>query len=204
MKYSASLQAAVNSAPVGSVTARSKPARFISIMTSTSAFGSLGAKTIRGMLAPLRADHADERHALARRAAQVVGERELAPASDAGDLPLPGLAAQLQPALEQHPEPRRADRMTERLETSVGIHGQLALEIEGAGEDFLPAGAARREAEVFHQDELGRREAVVDLGHRELLPGVLDARLCVGVGGRGDDLLEGGVVVVRIDRPRRR
>src|SRR5688500_14182685 len=118
MKYSASLQAAVNSGPVGSVTTRSKPVGVISIMMSTSAFGSLRGKTIRGMLAPPRADHADERHALARRAAQVVSERELPPAGDAGDLPLPGLAAQLQPALEQHPEPRRPDRMTERLETS--------------------------------------------------------------------------------------
>src|SRR2546423_15659291 len=105
MKYSASLQAALNSGPVGSVTTRSKPTGFISVMPSTSAFGSLGANTIRGMLAPLRADHADERHALARRAAQVVSERELAPAGDAGDLALARLAAQLQPALEQHPEP---------------------------------------------------------------------------------------------------
>src|SRR5688500_636667 len=161
MKYSASLQAAVNSAPVGSVTTRSKPAGFISIMTSTSAFGSLGAKTIRGMLAPLRADHADERHALARRAAQIVSERELAPARNAGDLPLARLAAQLEPALEQHPEPRGAYRMAERLEPAVGVHGQLALEVEGAREHLLPSGAAGGEAQIFHQHELGRGEAVV-------------------------------------------
>src|SRR5687767_12837419 len=174
MKYSASLQAAVNSGPVGSVTTTSKPAGFISIMTSTSAFGSLGAKTIRGILAPLRADHAHERDALARRAAQVVGERERAPARDAGDLPRAGLAAQLEPALEQHPEARGADRMPERLEPAVRVHGQLPLEVERAGQHVLPAGAARREAEVFHEHQLGRREAVVHLRHRQLLARVLD------------------------------
>src|SRR5687767_2597454 len=163
MKYSASLQAALNSGPVGSVTTRSKPVGFISSMISTSAFGSLGAKTIRGILAPLRADHADERHALARRAAQIVSERELPPARDAGNLPLAGLAAQLQPALEQHPQPRRADRMAERLQPAVRVDGQLALEVEGPRQHFLPAGAARREPEVFHQDQLGGREAIVHL-----------------------------------------
>src|SRR5207244_9095198 len=95
--------------------------------------------------APLRADHAHERDALARRAAEVVGERELAPARDAGDLPLAGLAAQLQPALEQHPKTGGADGVAEGLEPTVGIDGQLALEVEGAGQDFLPSRAARRE-----------------------------------------------------------
>src|SRR5919108_2533497 len=159
MKYSASLAAARNSGPVASTTAMSKPAGFISIMTSTSGFGNLGEKTIFGMLSgPFRADHAHERDALAGRAAEIVGERELAPARDAGDLPLARLAAQLQPALEQHAQPGGADGMAERLEPAVGIHGQLALEIERAREDFLPRGAARREPEVLHQDQLGRRE----------------------------------------------
>src|SRR5437879_6979700 len=96
--------------------------------TASIALGNFGAQTMRGMLAPLRADHAHERDALARRAAEVVGEGELAPARDAGDLPLARFAAQLQPALEQHAQPRGADRMTERLEAAVGIDGQLALE----------------------------------------------------------------------------
>src|SRR3989454_10001660 len=128
--------------------------------TSSSALGNFGAKTMRGMLAPLRADHAHERDALARRAAEVVGEGELAPARDAGDLPLARFAAQLQPALEQHAQPRGADRMTERLEAAVGIDGQLALEVEGAGEDFLPPGAARREAEVLHEDQRSEERRV--------------------------------------------
>src|SRR5881296_3410590 len=89
--------------------------------TSSSALGNFGAKTMRGMLAPLRADHAHERDALARRAAEVVGEGELAPARDAGDLPLARFAAQLQPALEQHAQPRGADRMTERLEAAHAV-----------------------------------------------------------------------------------
>src|SRR5689334_1547091 len=169
MKYSASLAAPRNSGPVASTTAISKPEGFMDSSTSSSGLGNLGEKTIRGMLAPLRADHAHERDTFAGRAAEVVGERELAPARDAGDLPLARLAAQLQPALEQHAQSRGADRVAKRLEAAVRVHGQLAVEIEGAGEHFLPAGAARREAEVLHEDELRRREAVVDLGHGQLL-----------------------------------
>src|SRR6266487_3179550 len=101
--------------------------------------------------ARLGAHHADERHALSRRAAQVVRQRQLAAAGHALDLPLAGLATELEPALEQHAQARSADRMAERLEPAVGIHGQLALEIERAGEHFLPRGATRREAEVLHQ-----------------------------------------------------
>src|SRR5690242_16049706 len=144
MKYSASLAAPRNSGPVASTTAMSKPAGFMDSSTSSSGLGNFGEKTIRGMLAPLRADHAHERDAFAGRAAEVVGERKLAPARDAGDLPLARLAAQLQPALEQHAQPRGTDGMAERLQSAVGIHGQLAFQIEGAGEHFFPAGATRR------------------------------------------------------------
>src|SRR5262249_26797566 len=200
MKYSASLAAARNSGPVASTTAMSKPAGFMDSSTSSSDLGNLGEKTIRGMLAPLRADDAHERDALPGRAAEIVRERELPPARDAGDLPLARFTAKLQPAFEQHAQPRGADRVTERLQTAVGIHGQLAVEVERAGEHFLPAGSARREAEVFHEDELGRREAVVDLGHGELLARILDPRLSVGVRGGGDDLVERRVVVVGVDR----
>src|SRR3989442_3199366 len=110
--------------PSGAASSMWKPEGFISMRTSSSALGNFGAKTMRGMLAPLRADHAHERDALARRAAEVVGEGELAPARDAGDLPLARFAAQLQPALEQHAQPRGADRMTERLEAAVGKIGR--------------------------------------------------------------------------------
>src|SRR3989454_2659487 len=86
-------------------------------------------------------------------------------------------------ALEEHPEPGGADRMAEGLEPAVGVHGQLAVKVEGAGEHLLPRGAARGEAEILHQDQLGPREAVVDLGHRERLPRIFDARLGIGVDG---------------------
>src|SRR5262249_4392140 len=144
MKYSASLAAARNSGPVASTTAMSKPAGFMDSSTSSSGLGNLGEKTIRGMLAPLRADDAHERDALPGRAAEIVREREVAPARDAGDLPLARLAAQLQPALEQHAQARGADRVTERFQSAVGIHGEPPFQIEGAGEHFLPAGPTRR------------------------------------------------------------
>ena len=84
------------------------------------------------------------------------------------DLPLGRrFAAQLQPALEEHPQARRADGVSEALESAVRVDRQVAVEVERAGEDLLVRGAACAEAEVLHQDELGRREAVVHLGHRE-------------------------------------
>ena len=112
------------------------------------------------------------------------------PVGDAGDLALAGLAAQLRPALEQHPQPGRPDRVTERLQPTVGVHRQLAVEVERPGEDLLPGEAPLGEPEVLHQHQLGRREAVVDLGHRQLGAGIVDAGLGVGVLGRAHDLGE--------------
>src|SRR5262245_61300615 len=57
--------------------------------------------------------HADERHALARRAAQIVGEGELSSARDTRDLPLARLAPELEPALEEHAQTGSPDRMAE-------------------------------------------------------------------------------------------
>ena len=100
------------------------------------------------------------------------------------------LAAQLQPALEHHPQAGRADRVAEALEPAVGVDRQVAVEVVRAGEHLLPRGAALGEAEVLHQHELGRREAVVHLGHRELVARVGDPGLRVGVLGRCADLGE--------------
>src|SRR4029077_4252969 len=121
-----------------------------------------------GGSAPLGAHHRDERHALARRPAEVVRERELAAPRDAGDLALASLAAELQPRLEEHAQPGGADRVAEGLEPAVRIHRELALEVEGAVEHFLPRGTPLSEAEVLHQHQFGGREAVVHLGHRQL------------------------------------
>src|SRR5438270_7254774 len=195
MKYSASRAASRNPEPVESTGTSSKPGGVISTAMSNTGLGNFGEKRILVAMSGtgLRSDDADERDALARRAAEVVGEGQLPAAADAGDLALAGLAAQLQPALEEHAQPGGADRVAERLQPAVGVHRQLAVEVEDAGQHVLPGGAAAGEAEVLHQHQLGRREAVVHLGHRQLLPGLLDAGLGEGVGGRRADLREGRV-----------
>ena len=143
-------------------------------------------------------DDAHEADALARRAAQVVGQSERPSGTHGGDLAVRrSLAAQLEPALEEHAQPGGADRVAEGLEAAVGIDRQLAVAVERARQHLLPRRAPLGEAQVLHEDELGRREAVVHLGHGQLRPGVGDAGLGVGVGGRAYDLLEGRVVVLR-------
>src|SRR5437773_315101 len=92
----------------------------------------------RRLGARLGSDDADERDALTGRTAQIVRERELPAAGHARDLTLPRLATQLEPALVEHPEAGRADRVTERFQTAVGIDGQLSVEIERTREHFLP------------------------------------------------------------------
>ena len=67
--------------------------------------------------------------------------------------------------------------MAEGLEAAVGVDRQLAVEVEGAGQDFLPGHAPLGEAEVLHEDQLGGREAVVHLGHGQLGARVGDAGL---------------------------
>ena len=107
-------------------------------------------------------------HHLAGVAAEVVGEGEVA-VGGRGDLAVGGrLTAELQPGLEHHAQARRADGVAERLEAAVGVHGQVAGEVEGAGLDLLPRGAPLAEAEVLHEHELGGREAVVHLRHGQL------------------------------------
>ena len=108
------------------------------------------ARSRRHLRAPVRtraqlgADHGDERDHLAGVAAQVVGEGQRPVGVD---LPLGrGLAAQLEPGLEEHPQPRRADRVAEALEPAVGVDRQLAVEVEGAGQDLLPRRAPLGEA----------------------------------------------------------
>jgi hypothetical protein len=86
--------------------------------------------------------------------------------------------------------------VAEALESAVGIHRLGSVTIEAAGEHVLPPLPARREAHVFHQHQLGRREAVVDLGHAHFRARVLHAGLLVRVLRAGDDLREGREVVV--------
>src|SRR6202041_18939 len=77
-------------------------------------------------VAEFAADDPDEAHALAGGATEVVRQPEGPPLGHGGDLALGGrLAAQLQPALEEHPEPGGADRVAEALQPAVGVDRQL-------------------------------------------------------------------------------
>ena len=157
------------------------------------------------LIVELGADDADEADALARRAAQVVGQSERPSGTHGPDLAVRrGLPPKLEPALEEHAQSGGADRVAEGLQAAVGIDRQLTVAVERARQHLLPRRAPLGEAQVLHEDELGRREAVVHLGHGQLRPGVGDAGLRVGVGGRAHDLLEGRVVVARGRWGRRR
>src|SRR5580704_949123 len=102
-------------------------------------------------LAELGPDHAHEAHALSRGAAQVVGQPHGPARTDAGDLPVGrSLAAQLQPALEEHAQSRSADRVTEALEAPIGVDGEFAVAIEGPGQDLLPGRSPFGEPQVLH------------------------------------------------------
>src|SRR5690348_6005440 len=90
--------------------------------------------------------------------------------------------------------------MTERLEATVGVDGQPSVVVEVAGEHVTPRFTAFAETHVLHQDQLGRGEAVVDLGHRDLSPWVLDTGLRIRVLYRPDYFRKRGVVVGRVDR----
>src|SRR4029453_12088137 len=120
MKYSASLAASRNCGVIDCTGTNWKPGGVISTAMSNTGLGNRGENRILVAISgtELRADDADERDALARRAAEVMAESQLAAATHAGDLALARLAAQLQPALEQHAQPRGADRGPERLEAA--------------------------------------------------------------------------------------
>src|SRR4051794_32540378 len=109
------------------------------------------------------ADYAHERDHLAGVPAEVVRQREGTLTVRRHPSLLRGLAAQLQPCLVKHAQPGRTDRMPERLQTTVRVHRKVPREVERTREHFLPRRPARAEPEVLHQDQLGRREAVVHL-----------------------------------------
>src|SRR5207244_1769827 len=77
-----------------------------------------------------------------------------------------------------------ANRVAEGLQSAVGVDSKAPAELEIALELVAPRLPALGEAHVLHQHELGRREAVVDLGERDLRARVVDAGLLVGVARR--------------------
>ena len=66
--------------------------------------------------------------------------------------------------------PRRRSGGRRLFKPAVGVHRQFAVQVERAGQDLLPAEPRSAKPEILHQDQLGRREAVVHLGHCELCP----------------------------------
>ena len=115
-----------------------------------------------------------------------------------------GLALELLVDLVQHPQAGRTDGVPEALQTAVGVHGQLALQRERAGLDVFLDLAPRAELQVFHDGELGDGEAVMHLGHADLLARVLDAGLLVGGDAAAVGLLHVGEVVIWLSQPSRR
>jgi hypothetical protein len=112
-------------------------------------------------------------------AAEVVAQREALAGRDLALLP--GFAAHLQPALEHHAQPARPHRMPERLQAAVGVDRDLAREVEAALQHLLPRAAPFGEAEVLVDEQLGGREAVVHLGHRDRIARDADARLRIRI-----------------------
>src|SRR5690242_4590731 len=123
------------------------------------------------------ADDGDARHVLARRAAEIVGHADLRVL----ELARAGPALELQVHLVEHAQARGTDRMAEALEAAVDLAGDLAVGIVEAVEHVLPALAGLRDVQVFHGHELGDREAVVHLEHRDFLARILDAGFLVGL-----------------------
>ena len=91
--------------------------------------------------------------------------------------------------------------MSEAFEPAVGVNRKFAVEVVGAGQDFFPAHATLGETKIFHEDKFGWGEAVVYFGHGDFGARVGDASLGIGIGSAGRHFVEGGVVVVGIDRP---
>src|SRR5260370_6890056 len=73
----------------------------------------------------LSAHHADEADTVARGAAQVLRERQSA--VPGGELACTRLAAQLEPAFVDHPEPAGPDPLAEALAPPIGGHGRRAV-----------------------------------------------------------------------------
>src|SRR5260370_42654495 len=86
------------------------------------------------------------------------------------------------------------------MQAAVWVDGPLAVQVEVPGQDVPPGVTALGEAEVLHQDDLGRGEAVVYFGEGELSARVGDAGLRVRHPCAGDDLGEAGVVVPGVRR----
>src|SRR5262249_40165318 len=101
------------------------------------------------------------------------------------DLALAGPPSELIVDLVEHAKSARADRVSKRLQTAVGVHRQITLEGECSRVDVRLCLARLRESEVLVDDKLGDRKAIVDFGHADFSARVLYADLIVDLFGRG-------------------
>ena len=88
--------------------------------------------------------------------------------------------------------------MAEGLQPPVGVDRQVAVQVEGSGQNLLPGGTPLAETQVLHEDHLGWGETVVHLGHGQVGPRVGDAGLPVGLGGGSCALGQGGEIEARV------
>src|SRR5207244_520069 len=94
------------------------------------------------------ADDRHERHATTRATAQVVRQRQ----TRVGELPLAGLALELQPGFVEHPKTAGTYRVAEGLESPVRVDREAPVEVEVSRQHVLPRLPTWGEAEVLHQD----------------------------------------------------
>ena len=90
--------------------------------------------------------------------------------------------------------------MTKRLQATVGVDRQPTTGVELASQNVFPAVSSFGEAQILHQHDLGRRETVVHLGHRQLRTRTVNTSLAVGISGGLHDFGKGGEVKVLIHR----
>ena len=79
------------------------------------------------------------------------------------------------------------------LSPPSGLTGQISLAVEGCGQHVLPSLTALREPEVFHQNQLRGREAIMHLSHGEFFTRIMNAGL-LEYASRADATTSGKVV----------
>jgi len=108
-------------------------------------------------------------------AAQVVGQAE----PWVSNLEPQGPSKELVVDLVEHPQARGPDRVSKALQATVRVDRKPPVNLEESRIDVLLGPAPRAEPQVFVDDELGDREAIVNDGQAYFLARVFDARLVV-------------------------
>ena len=90
--------------------------------------------------------------------------------------------------------------MSETLEAPVGVDRQFAVQGVGPGQNLFPGHTPFGEAQILHEYQFGRGEAVVDFGEGQLVTWVADPGLGIGILGCRSALGKVGVVVLGVDQ----